>query len=184
MEFKDVIHSRYSYRRYDERPVPREKLTAIVEAAQLAPSGCNLQRWRFIIVDDPDKKAQLAEALTYPEYRLNTFTCRVPAFIVIVKQRVEIPAASANIIGDTDKGLWDKDIGIAAAYITLAATDMGLGSVILGRFRQEVIREALDIPGDLDIGLVVGVGYPQEPKSGPHSRRDLSEIMGINSYNG
>lgn len=183
MELKQAMQNRKSCRKYTEQPVEREKLTAIVDAARLAPSGSNLQRWKFIIVDDAEKKKQLSEALAFPEFRLNTFTRAAPAFIVIVKQEVELPEASVNIMDKHANCIWDNDIGIAAAYICLAATDMGLGSVMLGRFRQGMIRETLHIPEKTNIGLIVSIGYPLDPSVKPKNRRDLSDIMCINDYN-
>ena len=56
MELKEVIKARRSIRKYQDRPVEREKINACLEAARLAPSACNSQPWHYIVIDDPKTK--------------------------------------------------------------------------------------------------------------------------------
>jgi len=183
MEFREVLDRRVSCRKYEDRPVPRELLRQLADAGRRAPSGCNLQQWRFIAVDDKEKKKALAQALRDPGVPANTFTEKIPAFIVIVRE----PAPSMNktqqyIIGTCGfRFITDLDIGCATMQICLAATDLGLGSLIMGLLNQKLLREILDIPEQLDVGLVIGVGYPQIlPK--PRPRRELEEVLCWNTY--
>ena len=64
--FQQLVKSRRSIRRYLEKPVEREKILTCIEAARLAPSAENVQPWRFLIIDDPDLKAQLAIDHVWP----------------------------------------------------------------------------------------------------------------------
>ena len=63
MDFEALQAARESCRVYSDRPVPRETLAHLVDVARLAPSGCNAQPWRFIIIDEPEARAKLIEAL-------------------------------------------------------------------------------------------------------------------------
>ena len=63
MDFEALQATRESCRVYSDRPVPRETLAHLVDVARLAPSGCNAQPWRFIIIDEPEARAKLIEAL-------------------------------------------------------------------------------------------------------------------------
>ena len=57
MTFNETLSQRYSCRDYSDRPVDRRLLGEILEAARLAPSACNRQPWRFIVIDRPDDTA-------------------------------------------------------------------------------------------------------------------------------
>lgn len=183
MEFKEILQKRISCRKYDGRPVEREKLVAILEAARLAPSAHNSQRWMFIAVDDPEKRAQVAQAIMFEEYKINAFAPNVPAFIVLVKlSHAELPKYAEDY--PKASRMWDCDIGIAAQQICLAATDLGLGSVIMGMLHEEELKRALDIPEELEVPLVIGLGYPQSAEVRLRPRKELAEIARLNGFNG
>ncbi len=59
MSLKEIIDRRYSCRQFQEKEVEREKIIRCIEAARMAPSACNSQPWRFIVVDDPELKKKL-----------------------------------------------------------------------------------------------------------------------------
>lgn len=98
MDFFDLIASRYSCRRYLDRPVEREKLLQCVEASRLAPSSCNSQPWKFIIVQKPESIAELGEALADPVLGFNSFARTCPAIIAVVKEKPRnlFPAGCGN----------------------------------------------------------------------------------------
>ena len=62
MEILKSIQRRYSVRKYASDTVEREKLERCLEAARMAPSACNAQPWKFIVVDDPNLKEQIGRA--------------------------------------------------------------------------------------------------------------------------
>ena len=63
MTFKEMLEKRESCRAFSGRPVTRDDLMKLVEAGRLSPSGCNAQPWKFIVVDAPDAKEKLCDAL-------------------------------------------------------------------------------------------------------------------------
>ena len=63
MSFMDMVYQRESCRSYQDKPVSRELLTKMVEAGRLAPSGCNAQPWKFLVIDEPEAKKKMCEAV-------------------------------------------------------------------------------------------------------------------------
>ena len=87
----------------------------------------------------------------------------------------------------TEPALKDRDfplidIGIAAAHFCLQATDLGLGTCMLGWFDEPRIREMLHIPADRRIGLVITLGYAAEGQIRPKQRKSASLMCSRNSY--
>ena len=79
MTFLDLVRLRRSVRRYRPEAVPREALERCLEAARLAPSACNSQPWRFLVVETPElRKRIVTEALSGP-YAMNAFAASAPA---------------------------------------------------------------------------------------------------------
>lgn len=182
MEFSEVLRRRQSCRQYQDRPVERETLAACLRAARLSPSGCNSQRWLFIAVDDPAIRAPLAAALEAPQLGINQFTGQIPAFIVVAAHPTRPLGPRAQTILETVDCL-QMDIGIAAHQICLAATDLGLGSVILGWFDQPAVQSLLHLPPELEVQLVIGLGYPKSDTVREKSRLPAQEVIRWNSFN-
>ena len=99
-EILDLIKSRQSDRKYSNKPVEQEKLDRIIEAGRMAPSACNAQPWKFIIVTDPDLVADVAEAASAPLLGMNTFVAQAPVQIVIVREKPNLTSK----IGASIKG--------------------------------------------------------------------------------
>ncbi len=175
----ELIEQRQSDRAYDaDKPVEREKTERIIEAARLAPSACNSQPWHFIVVDDHEKCRATAAALA--SMGMNKFASQAPCFIVIVQESPNFTARLGGWIKNKHFPL--IDCGIAASYITLAATAEGLGSCIMGWFDEKRLKRLLDVPASKRILLVVALGYSTQPHR-DKSRRALDEIASHNLYN-
>ena len=178
MDIYDLIEKRQSDRAYDSsRTVELEKIERIVSAVRLAPSACNSQPWHLIVVDDPEKVKVVAEAMN--SMGLNKFATEAPCHILIVQ---ESPNFTARIGG------WIKnkhypliDCGIAASYLTLAATQEGLGSCIMGWFDEKKLQKLLGIPSSKRILLDVAIGYSTQPHR-EKIRKDLNDIVSHNKY--
>jgi len=74
----DLIKSRQSDRKYSEKPVEKDKLNRILEAGRMAPSACNAQPWKFIVVDNPELLGKLAEAASAKLLGMNMFVSQAP----------------------------------------------------------------------------------------------------------
>lgn len=178
MSFIDLAKKRYSCRAYEERQVEREKIVSCVEAARLAPSACNSQPWSFVVVDDKQTAIKLSENLSDGPININKFTKDCRAFIVIVEENANVSAKLGGKYKDQEYA--QMDIGIAAMSICLNATDVGLGSCIMGWFNEKNVASLLDIPKGKRIRLIIALGYPKSDEVKEKKRKSLEDIMRIN----
>ena len=153
MNFSEIIKNRQSCRKYNaEKPVEEEKLKAVLEAARLAPSACNGQPYHFTVCMG-DTAAKVARAVM--GMGMNKFAKDAPVLIVISEESyVPSAALGAKLKGNDYRSI---DIGIAAAYLTSAATEQGLSTCILGWLDDEKIREICGL--DKPVRLVITLGY-------------------------
>ena len=145
----DLIMRRRSIRRYTDQVVSDEQVRVLLEAAMAAPSGSNLQPWRFIVVRRPELKAALAQ--THP----HAYAAERASVVVVV-------------CGDRSVGArhWVEDTSAATQNLLLQASAMGLGAVWVGCYpdedRQSHVRRVLNIPETLGVLCIIPIGYPAE----------------------
>lgn len=129
-----------------------------LEAARLAPSACNSQPWTFVVVDEPVRRAALAEAAFGGLYRMNRFAAEATALVVVITERSKYAAR----IGGQFRGVQYSliDLGIACEHLVLQAAEEGLGTCWLGWFDERGVRRVLDLPRSARIDVMISVGYP------------------------
>lgn len=171
MNFMEIARVRQSCRSYDEeRAVEPEKIAAMLEAAQLAPSACNGQPYHFTVCRGETAK-EVAKATA--GLGMNKFATQAPVLIVVSeKPYVKSAAMGAKVKGNDYRSM---DIGIAVAYLTAEATAQGLGTCILGWLDDARIRSLCDL--DQPVRLVITVGYPKDETIRPKKRKDLSVLV-------
>ncbi len=191
MKTYDLIISRRTIRTFKDKPVSRTLLDKLVNAARLAPAAANRQPLRFVVVDDPALCSQI-----FPDIKLAGYIDWKPS-------PAEQPRAYVVIAVDKSlqKQTWIPfDIACAAENICLAAWDEGVGSCMIGAYNQGAIETLLDVPDDIDIGLVIALGYPahaskvEEMKDGKVEywrdldgtfhvpKRSMQEVASYNKY--
>ena len=160
MEFKEVVKNRYSCKKYSDRQVEEEKLSAILNAGRLAPTAKNLQEQHVYVLRSADALAKV-DAVT---------PCRYGAPTVLV-----VAFDSKNVYtypGDKrDSGV--EDATIVATHMILAAADEGVDSCWVNKLDPEKLAAALGLPENEEILMVMDLGYAAEG-AGPlpnHSRR-------------
>jgi len=154
----ELILRRQSDRKYSDKPVEQEKLERITEAGRMAPSACNAQPWKFIVVTDPALLSALAEAASAKLLGMNGFVSQAPVLIVIVR---ESPNFSSKVGGTIkNKDYSHIDIGIAAENMCIQAIAEGLGSCIIGWYDEKQVRSILKIPSSKRVDLLITIGYP------------------------
>ena len=179
MDTLEAIRTRRSVRKFSDKPVEPEKLQAVLEAVQQAPSWANMQCWRLIVVTDPAVKGRISE-LSYVEaffatrgYKSNPAQKALAEAPVVIVACAE-PTESGELRGQQ---YYLTDMGIATENLMLAAHSLGLASVFVGVFEEEDIGELLDIPPGIRIVGLFPLGYPLgEVKSGP-PRKPLDQIV-------
>ena len=148
----EKIANRRTIRRFQNRKVPKEVLIKCVDAARLSPSAANRQPLKYVIVNDEKLLRDVFSTLRWAGY--------LPDFS---PSEEEMPRAHIVILLDKNiSKKADNDAGIASMSISMVAHDEGVGSCILGAVDRERLREILKIPENLDILLVVSLGYPDE----------------------
>ena len=180
MNFLDLANKRYSVRNYKNTPIPQENINRCIEAARLAPSACNSQPWKFIIVDDPELINELAKAAFEGFLDFNHFAFKAPVLVLIVSERQKLFAKFAGIVKKKIFSL--MDIGIAAEHFCLQAAEEGLGTCILGWFNEKKVKKTLSIPKLKRVELIISVGFSADEKIPHKKRKSIDEILSYNKY--
>ncbi|OGR47343.1 MAG: hypothetical protein A2X34_02445 [Elusimicrobia bacterium GWC2_51_8] len=175
--FLELVSKRRSIRKYKPLPVEREKLLLCFEAARLAPSACNAQPYRFIVVDDPELKEKVSKAAFSGIYSACKFAQEAPALALVVSERGKLSAWFGNRVQRTDFRL--VDIGIAAEHFVLAAAEQGLGTCWLGWFNAKAAARTLGLGSGRRVEIILSVGYPDEFPA-PRQRKSMEEFSDFN----
>lgn len=177
-DFLNLVLSRQSDRAFDkQRIVEVEKIERILEAARFAPSACNAQPWRFVVVNDPVLAEKVGKAVS--GLGMNKFAKEAPVHILIIEESANFTSFLGGKVKDKHFPL--IDIGISAAHLILAAESEGLGSCVLGWFDEKEIKKLVGIPSSKRLLLDVVVGYPLKGKK-PKSRKDKEKVISYNKY--
>jgi len=181
MDFAELIKQRQSVRKYSDKSVEREKLELLIEAVRLAPSACNSQPWKLIIVDEPVLRGSIAQATISTAIPMNKWAPEAPVIAVFTVGKPKTVAQIGGWMKEREYPLYD--IGIAAEHLCLQATDLGLGTCMIGWFNERKIKTLLGIPRGIRVGLLVTVGYAAEGYAlRPKARKEVGEMSARNTY--
>ena len=157
----ETIFSRKSVRSYTDQPVTDEQVETLLRAAMSAPTGMNVQPWRFVVVRDQAVKDAL---LAGPR---GSALAQAPVVFVVCGETTMMrkpwgqPDAEAEEVAN---GNWTQDCSAAAENLLLAAEALGLGAVWTAGYpyedRVNPIREALGLPENVTPLCVIPCGYP------------------------
>ncbi|MFA6813766.1 MAG: nitroreductase family protein [Bacteroidaceae bacterium] len=177
-DFLKLVTSRQSDRSYDaDRDVEPDKLERILEAARLAPSACNAQPWKFVVVNDKELALKVGKAAA--GLGMNKFAVSAPVHILIVEESTNL----TSFLGSKIKGKYFPliDIGITTAHIALAAESEGLGSCIMGWFDEKEVKRLVGIPASKRLLLDILIGYSSRPKR-KKLRKPKEKVISYNKY--
>jgi nitroreductase len=175
----DLITGRQSVRKYSDRQLEKEKLDRIIEAGRMAPSACNAQPWKFIVVTDPELVLKIAEAASAKLIGMNSFVAEAPVILVIVREKPNFSSKVGSTIKNKDYSLFD--IGIATENICLQARAEGIGSCIIGWFDEKMLKKLLDIPKSKRVELIITLGYSLSEQR-EKRRKPAAETVSYNKY--
>lgn len=168
MDVLEAIRIRRSVRKYRSDPIPDDVLDRMLEALRLAPSACNYQPWRFVVVRDEQKCDALARAS-----HDQMFMAQAPVIIV----GCGLPDKAYKFMGGSGNSA-DIDVTIALDHLTLAAAAAGLGTCWIGAFDEQAVKRILDVPKGAKVVALTPLGYPAEPgllQPAPASERKTRE---------
>ena len=172
-DFLELCEKRQSCRGFSGQPIEHEKLENCVKAARLAPSACNSQPWSFIVVETPEKVAQVAKCSQ--QMGINQYTSKASAFFIVLEEHAKLMPQLRCML---DSQYFAKgDLGAATVYLCLEAENQGLGTCILGLFDREGLCRALDLPEDQRFASLIAVGHKESPVVREKNRKPLDSIV-------
>lgn len=178
-KFLNLARSRQSDRKYSDKAVEKEKIERIIEAGRMAPSACNAQPWKFIVVDDHKLLEQLSDSASAKLLGMNGFVNQAPLQIVVVREQPNFSSKIGGTIKDKDYSL--IDIGIACQTMCLQAEAEGLGSCMIGWFDEDRVKKLLNIPKSKRVELLITIGYSLSTKR-EKRRKPPEETVSYNKY--
>ncbi len=166
MKFNELAKARVSIRSYTKRIVSKKMLGEVLEAGRLAPTACNYQPFQFVVVQEKENLAALAEGYPAPWF------AEAPVVIAICTQ----PSKAWKRDKHDSKNFADIDATIAADHMTLAAAELGLGTCWIGAFDPKIVRKALGVPRNIEPVILLTLGHPNE-NGRPKTRKPLTELV-------
>jgi nitroreductase len=189
VELSDIIAKRRSIRKFRPEDISDETAHLLLDAARLAPSGSNLQPWRFVVVKSPSAKESLGRCTPYKFIMKAAviFVCCADLTAITTRDRRMGELLEAGVFKDVDMDLSDSsayasavmdadaaraylsmNVAIAVEHMVLKAVDLGLGSCWLGRFDRDMLKKVLALDENIYPVVLLPVGYSdQSPKERP-----------------
>ena len=174
MELKDAIYNRRSIRKYKDARITKEEIEKMVASAQMAPSWKNSQTARFYVALTPSAVKEARGCLaSFNEERTENISALIITTVV------------KGISGYTDKGATHLgngfecfDNGLSVQNLLLTAHEMGYGTLIMGLYKEEKLRELFSIPQSEAVVVAIAVGKADACPDAPQ-RKPLDEILTI-----
>ena len=185
MDVFKAIKWRRSVRKFSEQQIERAKVLQILEAARLAPSSSNRQAWHFVVVDDKAIIEQIPDTVPVGTQRIVNFVRKAPIVIAGCYTKA-VTHYIAQLAGHENHLV---DVSIAMAQMTLAATELGIGTCWIGWYRESRLRRLLKLPRRYKIVALLVLGYPAEPSTEEsiagipaRPRKALADIVSHNTF--
>ncbi len=193
----EAVRARRSIRRYRDRPVERELMDEVLEAARLAPSASNLQTWKFMVVTDAGTRSALRQAAFNQRFLEEAPVVIVAcidfaAFGERTRRSLELLRSGLRpnlsmLLRQLRTGREEDDeerqvvnavinVSIAVQNMVLAATSLGLGTCWVRAFQPEKVSEILSLPRECPPLVLLPLGYPAENPA-PRGRKAREEIL-------
>ena len=171
MDTLNALLSRRTVRTYQNRPIPNEDLTAILEAGRRSPSSRNEQRWDFVVCSDRNQLTRLSEV-----WRGARFVAPTAANLALIAPAAEETSVRESI---------HYDLGQATMAMMVAAVDLGIGSGHTAVADQTLARDVLGHPESMFCAWLVALGYPADRPLTPintPNRRDFDQVVHWDSW--
>ena len=146
--FLNLVKKRTSVRDFTEEKIEDEKLAYIMESIRLSPSAVNFQPWHFIIVKGEENVAEISKSYNRDWFRT------APVCVVACVDY------SKSWVRKDDKNHGDIDLAIAITHLTMAATDVDLGTCWVCNFHVDICQEVMNLPKHLSPVALIPIGYP------------------------
>jgi nitroreductase len=169
MEYYDLIRNRESIRDYDPaRPVPLPVLERILEAGRIAPSACNNQPWKFLVIRSPEMLEKIRACYHREWYK------KAPQILVVLGLKDK-----AWVRGFDGYNSIETDLAIVMTHLILAAENEGVGTCWIEAYDPKILRDALALDENQVVYGITPLGYPGKDfkKKGVKNRKSLDEVV-------
>lgn len=163
MDFKELAARRFSARKFTDEPVSKSDIDYIIECVRLAPSACNRQPWKFLLIASDEAKEKIRQCY------LRSWFAQAPLYLLCYK--------------DTEKG-WvrpndgkphaDIDLGIAVEHLVLAAADRGLGTCWVCNYDVEALKRLFPVVG-FEAVAIIPIGHVADDCPHPEKKRKTTD---------
>lgn len=167
MDFLSLAKDRYSCRKFSEKPVEKEKIDAIIEAAIAAPTAKNVQPFRLWLIEGGDALEKVR----------STTPCHFNANVIIAVGSKE---EGAFVRPSDNENFADVDAAIVGTHIMLEVHALGLGTTWVGFFDAPKLKELIPEMADFNIVALFPIGYPADdaaPSDRHANRKPVSELV-------
>ena len=182
----EVIQNRRSIRKFKATPLSEQQIESLIEAGRLAPSGCNVQPWRFIVVKDKEKKKKLRKASFDQKFvedapivivccgdlsswkntrkHVKEITRRGEVQFSVECERALTERSQKAVNAEMKERIPSTllNVSIAIEHIGLEAVELGLGSCWVTLFGEKMVKQILDLPSHIIVVALLPVGVPDE----------------------
>ena len=172
MNFYNLAKSRYSVREFEQKPVAKEEIDQILEVAHIAPTGCNYQPQRILVINTEEALTKLKDCTKCH------FDAPLAMLICYHKQESWVRPYDGALSAPVDAS-------IVTTHMMLAAWELGIGSCWVMHFQPEKMREAFHIPEDVIPAALLVMGYPKEgtlPNPRHDAVRPMEEVVVYNRF--
>ncbi|MBQ8599455.1 MAG: nitroreductase family protein [Oscillospiraceae bacterium] len=167
MDFLTMAKERYSVRKYKDTPVEAEKLQKILEAGRIAPTAANLQPQRILVLQSKEALEKAKDAARFYD---------APVLLVVCADK-----DSAWVRKTDGFNAYQVDASIVTDHMMLQATELGLGTLWICWFKEDVLRQQFNIPENLVPVNLLAIGYadckPSSPDRHTELRKPLDETV-------
>lgn len=195
MSLFELISTRKSVRKYEEKMISDEDLRTILEAGRLAPSWMNVQSWKFILVKSEEKKSLLSElSIGQPHVKnakaLIVCVADTEAWETAKITHIKNPALNPSL--QCENGILIRtmeQVVYPIAYMMLQAQELGISSCIIGALGNEITnilpevsqkaKQELGLNDNQIISSIITLGYDLENKSGEKNRKNFDEVISL-----
>ena len=180
MLFEECVKGRRSVRKYADREISQDVMEQIVDLARCSPSWKNTQVVRYHVIKNPELKEAVARncVLSFDFNAKTILRCNALVLVTVVEKVSGYEPDGSFSTSQGDR--WEMfDAGIATQTFCLAAYSKGVGSVILGVFDENKIREYIPLPDNERVTNLIALGYPLEPAKAAPPRKEVSELLHI-----
>ncbi|MDD2961423.1 MAG: nitroreductase family protein [Muribaculaceae bacterium] len=166
-DFLELVNSRYSCRNFSDKRLSKDTIGEILETARLAPSACNKQPWKFIVITTKENRDKIAQCYS------RDWIKSASAYILALGHNEE-----AWHRADDNKDHTDVDLAIAIEHICLAATSLGVGSCWVCNFDVSKCKTLFGIGERFEPIAIIPLGYPSdETIISEKKRKAIDEIV-------